>query len=225
MPESPIIKGLSGDNQLDEDHLAMVIADVSGKGIPAALFMMVAKALIKNQLMIGLTPAEALTNVNLQLCENNEAKMFVTVWVAILELSTGKGLACNAGHENPGLCREGGQFELLKYRHNIMVGVSKKAKYENRPFTLNLGDSLFVYTDGIPEAHNKDGKMFGAERLAAALNLDSGAAPENLIGNVRAALDDFVQDAEQFDDVTTLAMKYYGTGGKEPDSNDYTVFQ
>ena len=190
---------------VDHDHLAMVIADVSGKGIPAALFMMVAKALIKNQLMTGLPPAEALTNVNLQLCEKNEAMMFVTVWVAVLELSTGKGLVvCNAGHEDPGLRREGEEFKLLHYRHNMFVGASKKAKYQNRPFTLCPGDSLFVYTDGIPEAHNTDGEMFGTERLATALNLDSSAAPENLIGNVRAALDDFVQEATQFDDVTML---------------------
>ena len=172
--------------------------------------MMVSKALIKNQLMTGLAPAEALTSVNLQLCENNDTTMFVTVWLAVIDLSTGEGLACNAGHENTGLRREGGQFELLSYKHNMSVGVSKRAKYVNRPFKLSHGDSLFVYTDGVPEAHDSNDKMFGLERLETVLNQDSGAMPERLIGNVRSALHDFVQDAPQFDDVTMLALKYFG---------------
>ena len=197
---------------IDDDHLAMVIADVSGKGIPAALFMMVSKALIQNQLMSGSDPAQALQRVNAQLCERNDAKMFVTVWAAVLELSTGEGLACNAGHENPAIRREGGRYELLAYRHNMFMGVSKKAKYMNRPFHMNRSDSLFVYTDGVTEAHNREGEMFGTERLEAALNMEAGAGPERLIDNVRSTLSDFVQDAAQFDDVTMLAMQYRGMG-------------
>ena len=197
---------------VDSDHLAMVIADVSGKGIPAALFMMASKTLINNHLMTGCDPATALERVNLQLCENNTSKMFVTVWLAVLELSTGNGLACNAGHEHPALGRRGEGFELLVYKHNMFLGVSKKARYTNRPFHLNPGDSVFVYTDGVPEAHNRDGQMFGTERLKMVLNQDDNAVPEKLIGNVRAVLDDFVQNAPQFDDVTMLAVKYYGTG-------------
>ena len=123
----------------------------------------------------------------------------------------------NAGHENPALRREGEGFELLSYRHNMFLGVSPKARYTNRPFHLNPGDSVFVYTDGVPEAHNVDGKMFGTERLQRTLNQDSGATPEKLIANVRAALDDFVQDAPHFDDVTMLAFKYYGPGGADAD--------
>ena len=196
---------------VDSDHLAMVIADVSGKGIPAALFMMASKTLINNHLMTGCDPATALERVNLQLCENNTSKMFVTVWLAVLELSTGNGLACNAGHEHPALGRRGEGFELLVYKHNMFLGVSKKARYTNRPFHLNPGDSVFVYTDGVPEAHNRDGQMFGTERLERVLNQDGDAAPEKLIENVRIALDDFVQNAPQFDDVTMLAVKYYGT--------------
>ena len=204
---------------IDDDHLAMVIADVSGKGIPAALFMTVSKALIKTQLMTGLTPAEALTNVNLQLCENNESKMFVTVWAAVIELSTGKGLACNAGHEHPALRRAGGKFELQKYKHNIFTGASKKAKYQNREFEMRPGDCLFVYTDGIPEAQNAQEELFGEERLTAALNREPKAGPEELMSVVREAVDDFVQDAPQFDDLTMLSFRYWGaettvTGGK-----------
>ena len=196
---------------IDSDHLALVIADVSGKGIPAALFMMTSKSLIKTQLMSGCDPATALERVNLQLCERNSSRMFVTVWLAVLEISTGEGLACNAGHENPGLRRVNGDYELLKYKHGMFVGVSKKAKYVNRPFKLNPGDSLFVYTDGVPEAKDKDGKMFGEEGLASTLNLNPGASPEELIGNVQRAVNDFVQDAPQFDDITMLSLKYNGS--------------
>ena len=201
---------------IDDDHLAMVIADVSGKGVSAALFMMVSKALIRNQLMSGCDPALALQRANAQLCENNETQMFVTVWAAVLEISTGKGLACNAGHENPGIRHSDGPFELLVYKHNIFLGASEKVKYVNRTFEMKPGSSLFVYTDGVPEAHDKNKEMFGAERLKAALNLDCDAAPEDLIGHVRSAIDSFVGAAPQFDDITMLAFKYYGTAGQKP---------
>ena len=197
---------------IDSDHLALVIADVSDKGVPAALFMMASKTLIRNELMAGCDPATALERVNLQLCERNPSKMFVTVWLAVLELSTGKGLACNAGHENPGLWRGDGSFELLEYKHNMFVGVSRKAKYADRPFELNPGDSLFVYTDGVPEAKNAAGEMYGTDRLRAVLNQEPDASPERLIDLVGTAVGDFVQDAPQFDDLTMLSFKYCGTG-------------
>lgn len=195
---------------INDDHLALVIADVSGKGIPAALFMMVAKALIKNQLMTGLTPAEALANVNQQLCENNESRMFVTVWTAVIELSTGKGMACNAGHENPALRRADGVFELLEYRHNMFVGAVKKARYQNHEFELQPGDCIFVYTDGVPEAVNEEEEMFSEERLCEAMNQRPGAEPEELIRHVHETVNRFAGNAEQFDDITMLCMKYYG---------------
>ncbi len=195
---------------IDSDHLAMVIADVSGKGIPAALFMTVSKTLIKNQLMSGSDPASALERVNLQLCERNSSMMFVTVWLAVLEISTGKGLACNAGHENPALRREDEKFEILKYRHGTLVGVSKKAKYQNREFELGSGDCMFVYTDGIPEANNAAEKMFGEERLIATLNQAPDASPEEIVHNVHAAVDQFAGGAAQFDDITMLCLKYHG---------------
>ena len=204
---------------VDDDHLALVTADVSGKGIPAALFMMVSKALIKTQLMMGLTPAEALANANLQLSENNDSSMFVTVWAAVIELSSGKGLACNAGHEHPALRRAGGAFELLKYPHNLFVGAMKKARYQNRAFELQPGDCIFVYTDGIPEARNAQNEMFSEERLAAVLNRKPEAGPEELLPLVRKAVDDFVQDVPQFDDLTMLCFRFCGaetavTGGE-----------
>lgn len=203
---------------IDSDHLALVIADVSGKGIPASLFMMISKTLIKNQLSGGLDPAAALEHVNLQLFEHNSSMMFVTVWTAVLEISTGKGLACNAGHENPGIRREGGAFELLKYKHSTAAGISEKAKYQNREFQMYPGDCLFVYTDGVPEAANDAGEMFGGERLCASLNQNPAAGPEELIGQVRDDVSRFVDSAPQFDDITMLCLKYYGTRAqKDPD--------
>ena len=200
---------------IGSDRLALVIADVSGKGIPAALFMMVSKTLIKNQLMLGCDPAAAVERVNLQRCERNSAMMFVTVWVAVLEISTGRGLACNAGHENPGIRRAGGDFELLKYRHCMFMGVYKEAKYVNREFELHPGDSLFVYTDGVPEASNAASEMFGGQRLTDTLNRNADADPEALIKSMREEVSRFADGAPQFDDITMLCLKYYGAQSRK----------
>ena len=200
---------------INEDHLALVIADVSGKGIPASLFMMTSKTLLKNQLMEGCDPATAMERVNAQLCENNEARMFVTVWLAVVEISTGKGIACNAGHENPTLYRAGNVFELLKYKHGIFAGVSKKAKYQNREFELHPGDCIFVYTDGVPEANNNSEEMFGENRILETLNQDPDAYPEVLIHRMKNAVDQFAGGAAQFDDITMLSFKYFGPHEKE----------
>ena len=195
---------------VDDDHIGLVMADVSGKGVPAALFMMISRVLIKSHLQNGETPGEALENVNDQLCEGNDAELFVTVWVAVLEISTGKGIAVNAGHEHPALRRANGQYELVVYRHSPAVATLEGIPYKEHTFQLNPGDSLFVYTDGAPEARNADHEMFGSERLEAALNLDPDADPTALLGNVRRAVDDFVRDEPQFDDLTMLSFKYYG---------------
>ena len=195
---------------IDSDHLALVIADVSDKGVPAALFMMASKTLIRNELMAGCDPATALERVNLQLCERNPSKMFVTVWLAVLELSTGKGLACNAGHENPCIRRAGGAFELLKYRHDVFVGGLKRAKYRNRAFELHPGDCVFVYTDGVPEATNAVKAMFRTELLIDTLNRDANASPEELIHRVHEEVKLFTGHAPQFDDMTMLCCEYRG---------------
>ena len=196
---------------IDDDHLAVVIADVSGKGIPAALFMMVSNALIRNQLKSGSDPAETLNRVNLQLWERNRSTMFVTVWLAVLEISTGKGLACNAGHEHPAFRSAGGKFDLLRYKHDMLVGVSPKAQYHVRPFEMHPGDCLFVYTDGIPEADNAAAELFGEKRLTDTLNGNADADPEELIRRVHDAVDRFADRAPQFDDITMLCLKYRGT--------------
>lgn len=203
---------------IDDDHIALVIADVSGKGVPAALFMVIAKTLIKNRTMLGGTPSEILFDVNKQLSENNEAEFFVTVWLAIIDLKTGEGIASNAGHEHPALRRAGGDFELLEYKHSPAVAIMSGIRYEEHPFKLSPGDSIFVYTDGVTEATNKDKKLLGLDRMVEALN-KSDSNPENMIDCVSDAIADFVQDAEQFDDITMLGFSYRGPEGDNAQDN------
>ena len=192
---------------VDDDHLAMVIGDVSGKGIPAALFMMVTNILISDRTMMGGTPGEILTFVNQSICEHNQAEMFVTVWLGILELSTGKLTASSAGHEYPALMRAGGGFELFKDKHGFVVGGMEGIRYGEYEIMMQPGDKLFVYTDGVPEAMDADHQLFGTDRMIEALNTDPAASPEQILGNVRAAVDHFVKDAEQFDDLTMLCVE------------------
>ena len=203
---------------IDDDHIGLVMADVSGKGIPAALFMMVARTLIKNRAQMGGTPSEILADVNAQLCEGNVADLFVTVWFAILEISTGKGLAANAGHEHPALRRHDGKFELLIYRHSPAVAVMEGMQFRQHEFRLEPGDCVFVYTDGVAEATNSSNELFGAERLTEALNTDPDAMPKEVLDNVMNSIEKFVAGAEQFDDITMLCLKYFG-----PEAAEQTV--
>ena len=193
---------------VDDDHVALVMADVSGKGVPAAMFMAIAKTLIKNHAQLGESPSETLHNTNEQLCEGNDAQLFVTVWMAIIQLSTGKGFAVNAGHEHPALRRAGGQYELIKYRHSPAVATMEGMRFREHEFELYPGDSLFVYTDGVTEATDAHDELFGDDRLIEALNKDPGARPEQILKNVRAGIDAFVKEAEQFDDITMLNFVY-----------------
>ena len=194
---------------IDEDHLAVVIADVSGKGVPAALFMMSSMILINDHALMGGTPAEILERINNQICKTNKAHMFVTVWLGILEISTGKLTASSAGHEFP-MINTNGKFELLKDKHGMPVGAFKKTKYKDYELTLKKGDIIFLYTDGVAEATNADNQLFGTDRTLDALNKNPDAAPEELLKNVRAAVDEFVKDAPQFDDLTMLGFRYFG---------------
>lgn len=200
---------------IDEDHLALVIADVSGKGVPAALFMVIAKTLIKNQALTGESPAQILRSVNEQLCEGNEAELFVTVWLGIIQISTGKGIAANAGHEHPVMRRKDGKFELVIYRHSPAVAVMEGMNFREHEFELYPGDTLFVYTDGVPEATDSQNKLFGNERMLNALNKNPDAKPEELLKNVKEEVDLFTKEVPQFDDVTMLGIKYYGETGNE----------
>ena len=181
--------------------------------------MMTARSLIKNQLMAGCDPAKALEQVNAQLCDGNTSMMFVTVWLAVLELSTGKGIACNACHENPCLRRGGKSFEKLVYPHDRFAGAFRNTQYHNRNFELHPGDCVFVYTDGVPEAANAANDMFGEEQLLEVLNRSPEAGPEELVRRVHDAVNRFADSAEQFDDITMLCLEYRGTE-KIPVSTD-----
>ena len=195
---------------VDDDHLALVIGDVSGKGVPAALFMMVTNILMQNRTHMGGLPSEIMRSVNNILVEHNTAEMFVTVWLGILEISTGKLIAANAGHEYPAIRHSGGQFELLKDKHGFVIGGMSDLSFTDYEIQLSPGDKLFVYTDGVPEASTSDNAMFGVDRMLEALNTDPDADPESVLKNVRDAVDGFVKDGEQFDDLTMMCMEYRG---------------
>lgn len=191
----------------DENHLAMIIADVSGKGVPAALFMVIAKTLLKNQTQMGGTPHEILESVNNQLCENNQSEMFVTVWLGIMEISTGKVIAANAGHEYPAIRKADGSFELLRDRHGLVLAAIEDTRYTDYEFEIEPDGVLYVYTDGVTEAMGMDRKLFGLERMVDALNQEPLAELKQLSDNVHGAIHTFVGSAPQFDDITMLAVR------------------
>ena len=200
---------------IDNDHIALIMADVSGKGVPAALFMMVARVLIKSRLQSGQPLGEAMASVNDQLCEGNEMGLFVTVWAAVIEISTGKGVAVNAGHEHPALRRAGGQYELITYRHSLALAALAGLPFREHSFELRPGDSLFVYTDGVAEATNARNELFGSQRMLDALNANPCAAPKEVLASVMDGIDRFVAGAEQFDDITMLSFLYIGQAEKK----------
>ena len=194
---------------IDDDHMGFVMADVSGKGVPAALLMMVSRVLIKSTMQNGKGPAETLKSVNNQLCEGNDADFFVTVWLAVLEISTGKGIAANAGHEHPALRRADGSYDLIVYKHSMPVGVMRDLPFREHEFQLNPGDSFFVYTDGVVEATDADKELYGSDRMLQALNRNPDAQPEQMLANISQDIDRFVDGAEQFDDITMLCFRYF----------------
>ncbi len=200
---------------LDDNTIGLVMADVSGKGVPAALFMVISKTLIKNRCQVSRSPADVLNYVNDQLCEGNDGDMFVTVWLAILDINTGKGMAANAGHEHPAIRRKGGKYELDVYRHSPAVATMEGMRFREHPFELNPGDSLFVYTDGVPEANNEKGEFYGTDRMIECLNADPEATVHELLVEVREDIRKFAGPAEQFDDITMLAFEFWGPEGKQ----------
>ena len=195
---------------VDQNHLALAIADVSGKGVPAALFMVISKTLLKNQTLAGGSPREVLTLVNHQLCQNNTSLMFCTVWLGILDVTTGRLVAANAGHEYPAIRRSGGQFEMMHEKHDPPLGLKDGLRYHEYELELAPGDCLFEYTDGVTEATDASEKLFGEDRLRDALNLTGESDPEKLIGSLYGSISAFVSGAPQFDDITMLCVRYLG---------------
>ncbi|MBO4836543.1 MAG: PP2C family protein-serine/threonine phosphatase [Clostridia bacterium] len=197
---------------IDQDHLCLVIADVSGKGVPAALFMMASKIILQSCAMLGSSAGEILTRTNQAVCSSNRANMFLTVWLGILEISTGKMTCANAGHEYPFLARRDEAFKRLRDKHGFVIGGMDGVQYQEYVLNLQPGDRIFVYTDGVTEANSVEGELFGMDRLQNALNRDPGTDCKGLIGNVRQAVDTFALSAPQFDDITMLSFTYNGPG-------------
>ena len=195
---------------IDDDHLCLVIADVSGKGIPAAMFMTICKIILANTAKLGKSPAETLENANIAICPNNREEMFVTVWMGILELSTGILTASNAGHEYPILRGPDGKFEMLKDSHGFVIGVMEGMEYQCYEIRIAPGSTLFLYTDGLPEATDPGKCMFGTDRILEVLNINPDQNPEQILDTMTEAVNDFVKDAEQFDDLTMLCLRYNG---------------
>ena len=195
---------------IDETHLCAIIADVSGKGVPAALFMMASTIVLVDNARMGKSPAEILKSANEAICATNREEMFVTVWLGILDLETGKLTTANAGHEYPYLKQPGGAYEMVSDPHSFVVGGLEGIVYRNYEIMMEPGARLFVYTDGVVEATDKDEVLFGTERLLNALNKEPDAEPEKLLANVKESVDRFVADAEQFDDMTMLCLEYNG---------------
>jgi sigma-B regulation protein RsbU (phosphoserine phosphatase) len=195
---------------IDDDHLAFMIGDVSGKGIPAALFMMVTNIVLGNRTLMGGTPAEILAFVNDNICAHNKLDMFVTLWLGIIDLTTGKVLAANAGHEDPAICRKDGSFELAKTRHGLVAGAMPGIRYRDAEFYLAPGDKVFLYTDGVPEATDGENRMFTLDRMLVTLNTVKNGSPEEILEGVHQEVNAFVGEAPQFDDLTMLCLEYKG---------------
>ena len=206
------VRGVGGDFFdfffIDKDHLCLLIADVSGKGIPAALFMMASKIILADNAKSGKSPAQILQDTNEAICANNPEEMFVTVWLGILDISTGLLTTANAGHEYPALMHADGQFELFRDRHGLVVGGMPGVKYHEHSLQMYPGSKLFVYTDGVPEATDAENALFGTTRMLEALNAHANESPKQILHGVRQAVNEFVSDMEQFDDLTMMCLEY-----------------
>lgn len=197
-----------------ENRLGFLIADVSGKGIPAAMFMMTAKTIIKGYAESGKPVDEVFTTANEKLCESNDAGMFVTAWMGVLDTVTGKVEFANAGHNPPLVRHAGGGFEYLRSKPCFILAGMDGIKYRKNEFTLAPGDEIYLYTDGVTEATDSENNLYGEERLLALLNSMGDLSGEEICRAVKADIDAFVGDAPQFDDITMLYLKYNGGDAK-----------
>lgn len=201
--------------KVDESHLAVVIADVSGKGVPAALFMVIAKTLIKNHTQNGESAKDVFTNTNAQLCENNEAGLSVTAWMEILDIFSGEFIYVNAGHNPPLLRKAEGEFEYLKMRPGFVLAGMEEIRYCQAEMTLEEGDMLYLYTDGVTEATDIHEELYGEERLLNRLNKDKDLPLKDILCGIKNDIDTFVKGAPQFDDITMLMLKINKKGEEE----------
>lgn len=196
---------------VDERHIAIVMADVSGKGVPAALFMVIGKTLIKDHTQPGRDLGEVFTEVNNILCESNDNGMFITAFEGVLDLVTGEFRYVNAGHEKPFIYRKNGEYEAYETNAGFVLAGLEDIEYQEQKVNLSIGDKIFQYTDGVTEAVNKDKKLYGMDRLQHALNEKCiECSPEETLRLVKEDIDAFVGDNDQFDDITMLCLEYTG---------------
>ena len=193
---------------VDEDTLAFLIADVSGKGIPAAMFMMQAKTLLKSYAESGMNLAEVLTQANNKLCEGNDADMFVTIWMGYLNTRTGEVTYANAGHNPPFIRHGDGSVEMVKSRPGLVLAGMEGIRYRVNTVQMKPGDLLYLYTDGVTEATDEGNNLYGEVRLEAVLQQKNVGDVETICRQVKENVDNFVGDAPQFDDITMLALQY-----------------
>lgn len=196
---------------VDESHLCMMIADVSGKGIPAALFMMASKILLEHNVKMGKSPAQVLSDVNTAICNKNVEDMFVTVWLGIIDLTTGKMTCSNAGHEYPILKKPGERYELIKDKHDLVLGAINDLEYHEYELLMEPGASLFLYTDGLSETIDPDERMFGTERIVETLNKEPERSPEETLHSMKEAVVAYIKGKEPFDDMTMMSFIYHGS--------------
>ena len=195
---------------IDDDNLAFLIADVSGKGIPAAMFMMTSKTIIKSLAESGMSVEAVFTNANEKLCEGNDAGMFVTAWFGILNVKTGKVLFANAGHNPPLVKHADGTYEYLKSRAGFVLAGMEGVRYRRNELDLAPGDAIYLYTDGVTEATDLNNELYGEERLYNVLATNKDADTKTICEVIKEDVDKFVGEAPQFDDITMLALKYNG---------------
>ena len=195
---------------LDDDHVCMVVGDVSGKGVPAALFMVKSMTVIRNRAKSGGTPSEILADVNNVLCTGNSARMFVTVWLSILNFRTGELVESSAGHEMPVILKVNGDTAMLDKPHGLVLGVLEGSVYPDDIVMLEKGDVFFAYSDGLPDASNQEGKRLGKERMVEILGRYNGEEPKALLTHIKQEVNEYVKDAEQFDDLTMLSFRFEG---------------
>ena len=217
-------KGIGGDFydcfMIDDDHLGLVIADVSDKGIPAAMFMMAARSLIRSEMKQNKKPEIVMKNINEQLSDRNEAGMFVTVWLAVIDLITGRCSVVNAGHENPAVKHPDGDWEIVRYHHMMPAAITPATKYTEHYCDLVPGDMIFVYTDGVTDAENIDNKRFGEDGILQTLMRSDSTDPYSIVRSMCSEIKSFSYGKEQFDDICMICFRYKGTDTITVDASD-----
>ncbi|MBQ9384112.1 MAG: SpoIIE family protein phosphatase [Ruminiclostridium sp.] len=192
----------------DSDHLALVMADVSGKGVPAALYMATSKLVLHERALLPGTPAEIMSDVNREICENNKMAQFITIWFGILDLNTGIVTYANAGHEYPAVVRGSGRYEFVTSDNLPPIGADENIMYEDHTIDLGGGGSLFIYTDGVTDVKNAEGEHFGFDRMDELLNRFAGASPEDVIKGMSDGIAEFTANTDRFDDTTMLCVAF-----------------